>query len=119
MDFSRAHASGTLRTRTSDFYYHNLTALELAKVMGHVHMYDVLRPVICRSIPHDILQSVQKHFHNLISDQLGDKKIKKECIRLPLLEPLTESADGIMWFPLSRHAFSDAVSRSMRKLLLS
>lgn len=89
-----------------------MTPLELAQLLGYKHMFDILRPVICHSIPYDVLVSVQEHFHFLIRSQLGEETVRKQHIRLPLLEPLTEASDGIMWFPLREHFFSNAVSYS-------
>lgn len=109
-----ANGSGTLRTRTSEYDYPDMTALELARLFGYTHMYDILSPIVRHAIPHKTLKLVQQQFHTLIKHELSPQTVDEQHIRLPELEVLTELDGGPMWFPLSDHKFENAVSFKLR-----
>ncbi|KAJ4418024.1 hypothetical protein N0V85_001598 [Neurospora sp. IMI 360204] len=89
----------TLRTRTSEFGYPNLTPLELAHEMAVFHLYDILSPVVKRPLPPDTLQRIEYNFHRLIRSEVG-QRVDAEKLNLPVLEALTELDGETVWFPI-------------------
>ncbi len=106
--FTSDNQPGTLRTRWTDYYCKDVTALELAREFGFSYLYDVLAPVIRNPIPFAVLMRLQGQFHNIIHRDLGDR-VGKERIYLPQLEVLTEIGNEPMWFPV-KFASAAAVS---------
>ncbi|CCC12934.1 unnamed protein product [Sordaria macrospora k-hell] len=89
----------TLRTRSSEFSFPNLTPLELAHEMEVFHLYDILSPVVKRPLPPDTLQRIEYNFHRLIRSEVG-LRVDAEKLYLPVLEALTELDGETVWFPI-------------------
>ncbi|PVH97328.1 hypothetical protein DM02DRAFT_730649 [Periconia macrospinosa] len=88
----------TLRTRNSDtiFKHRDLTAAEIARENGYLHLIDILAPVIYYPVPHSTLARLQALFHEMIrADSRGVSNLV-----LPELVTLTELRIPEMWFPL-------------------
>jgi hypothetical protein len=90
----------TLRTRTSEFTYPNMSPLDLAYHMEVYHLYDILKPVIQSPMPFDTLREVENKFHLLIHDEMGER-VDIEKLYLPVLEVLTELDGDTIWFPIN------------------
>ena len=81
-----------------------MTAAEIASELGNAHLCDILAPLIYHCIPHDILATLQTHFHNLIRKDLDAQGPEVTNLRLPDLVVLTELKEPLMWFPLKPSA---------------
>ncbi|MEU8205455.1 hypothetical protein [Streptosporangium sp. NPDC049046] len=72
-------------------------AVDIAARMGHHHLLVPLTPVIRHQLPIDTMGSIQRHFHTLIHERVGDL-ITDHQLRLPELETLTEQRNPACWF---------------------
>ena len=72
-------------------------ALDVAERKGHIHLLDILGPVVKHRVPIGVLLKVQSHFHELIR-HLADPGTLEPDLRLPELEPLLELDRPQMWF---------------------
>ncbi len=71
--------------------------VDVADRMGHVHLLEVLEPVLMRRAPVGVLSKIQDHFHAVIRGR-AEQLVQKHSLRLPELEPLLEIAQPQMWF---------------------
>lgn len=71
--------------------------LDVAERKGHLHLLEVLDPVVKHRVPIGVLLKVQSHFHELIRN-LADPRMLTPDLRLPELEPLLELDRPQMWF---------------------
>lgn len=79
------------------------TPLDVARAHKLEHLYELLSPVIRRSISHKVLLVLQDRLHDLIRQTFGPEKHPEahlECFLLPELEILTEFDNSRLWFPL-------------------
>jgi hypothetical protein len=77
-----------------------MTVAEIARELGYTHFCGILAPFVYQCIPHRVLASLQKDFHNLIRKDLQKQKCRIADFRLPDLVVLTEMKEPLMWFPL-------------------
>ncbi|KAK1073934.1 hypothetical protein LTR12_001341 [Friedmanniomyces endolithicus] len=89
----------TMWTSSSELPYRNMTALEMAQVLGYRNLFSALSPVIHHAIPSSVLQALQRHFHSLIESDIALLP-QQYSLRLPELELLTELENPEMYFPL-------------------
>ncbi|KAK0935873.1 hypothetical protein LTR29_012572 [Friedmanniomyces endolithicus] len=89
----------TMWTSSDELPYRNMTALEMAQVLGYRNLFNALSPVIHHAIPPSVLQALQRRFHSLIE---GDMALlpQQYPLRLPELELLVELENPEMYFPL-------------------
>jgi hypothetical protein len=83
-----------------------MTAAEIAAELGYTDLCAVLAPFVYHCIPHDMLATLQTHFHDLIRKDLSGWECKIVDLRLPDLVVLTELKEPLMWFPLKPSALS-------------
>jgi hypothetical protein len=73
--------------------------VDIARKMQHQHLFHLLEPVYKTQVPHDALQKIQQHFHEIIGGRIGELGVKAG-LRLPELEPMLEIEQPRMWFPV-------------------
>lgn len=100
------------------FKHRDLTATEIARVMGHLHLTDILAPVIYHPVPHSTLARLQALFHEMIR---ADSREVSNLV-LPELVTLTELRVPEMWFPLKHktaqeHAIVGSLSSGCKELI--
>jgi hypothetical protein len=71
--------------------------IDIAERQGHMHLRELLKPVLQHDIPLEALQPIQQHFHALIRER-ADQFVQEHALRLPELEPLLEMAEPRLWF---------------------
>ncbi|KAK0810728.1 hypothetical protein LTR75_005456 [Friedmanniomyces endolithicus] len=89
----------TMWTSSSELPYRNMTALEMAQVLGYRSLFSALSPVIHHAMPSSVLQALQRRFHSLIESDVVLLP-QQYSLRLPELELLTELENPAMYFPL-------------------
>ncbi|KAK1814275.1 hypothetical protein LTR12_011320 [Friedmanniomyces endolithicus] len=89
----------TMWTSSDELPYRNMTALEMAQVLGYRNLFSALSPVIHHAIPSSVLQALQRRFHSLIESDVALLP-QHYPLRLPELELLTELENPEMYFPL-------------------
>lgn len=77
-----------------------MTAAEIASELGYTYLCGILAPFVYQCIPHHVLASLEKQFHNLIRKDLQRQRCRIADFRLPDLVLLTELKEPLMWFPL-------------------
>ncbi|MCA8095153.1 ankyrin repeat domain-containing protein [Burkholderia anthina] len=72
--------------------------VDIAAARGHRALVDLLTPQPKRSVPHDTLTHIQRHFHAMIVGRIAHLRV--DALRLPELEPLLEfdAQAPRMWF---------------------
>jgi hypothetical protein len=73
--------------------------VDVAERKGHLHLREILEPVISHCVPIGVLLKVQSHFHDVIRARI-DEQLPDHGLRLPELEPLLELDRPQMWFPV-------------------
>lgn len=73
--------------------------IDIAKQKKYQHLVQVLEPVYKTNVPSEMLEKIQKYFHEIILDRANDLVVKAN-LRLPELEPLLEIEKPQMWFPI-------------------
>jgi hypothetical protein len=73
--------------------------LDIAVRLGHVHLRELLTPVLQHNGAMEALQSIQQHFHAVIRER-ADQYVQEHALRLPELEPLLELAEPRLWFAI-------------------
>lgn len=63
------------------------------------HLIPLLEPIYKKQIPLTTIQSIQKHFHNVILGR-AEKFVQEHSLRLPELEPLLEIENCKVWFQI-------------------
>jgi hypothetical protein len=60
---------GTLRTIKSDTTLPDLTPLDIARQFRHIHLYDILAPVIRHPLPSKTILKLEESLHNVIQTE--------------------------------------------------
>jgi Ankyrin repeat len=95
------HLLGLARTLRSGSSRIRSTPLDVARQHGWAHLFDILSPVVRRTVHYGVLQDLQDRLHNLIREGFkNDPQAQLECFVLPELEILTEFEHARLWFPL-------------------
>ncbi|KAK4895067.1 hypothetical protein LTR49_028320 [Elasticomyces elasticus] len=97
----------TLRSRSSEFTYIDMTPVELAKKLGYSELVQALTPRIHSPVPRQTLTILESNFHSMIRRDLGER-IDREHLYLPVLEVMTELDDDAVWFEVQNHRFANA-----------
>jgi len=71
--------------------------LDIAVRRGYEYLRELLKPVLQRDVPLEILRSIQKHFQAVIRER-ANQFVREHALRLPELEPLLEMAEPRLWF---------------------
>ncbi|MCT7975843.1 ankyrin repeat domain-containing protein [Laspinema olomoucense] len=74
-------------------------AVDIARKKKHQQLIELLEPVYITQFPHETLQKIQSHFHEIILGRVGGL-VRDSGLRLPELKPLLEIAQPRMWFPV-------------------
>ena len=74
-------------------------AVDIARKKKYQQLVQLLEPVYKTPIPHETLQKIQHHFHEIILGRTGDL-FQESGLRLPALEVLLEIEQPRMWFPV-------------------
>jgi hypothetical protein len=88
-----AGAWRALRTSTGE------RPLDVARRRGHEHLLAALEPPRRLDVPDDVLDTLQKQFHELIRQRMQEFGIVQE-LRLPELEVMLELERPELWFPV-------------------
>ncbi|KAJ7310631.1 hypothetical protein DFH08DRAFT_898644 [Mycena albidolilacea] len=90
----------TLRTIKSD-----LTPLDIARQFRHIHLYDILAPVIRHPLPSKTILKLEESLNNVIQTEckLNDDGVEmgKSATRYPEVTVLTEMVIPLIWFPIN------------------
>ncbi|KAJ7814550.1 hypothetical protein B0H14DRAFT_3747511 [Mycena olivaceomarginata] len=96
---------GTLRTIKSDTTLPDLTPLDIARQFRHIHLYDILAPVIRHPLPSKTILKLEESLHNVIQTEckLNAEAVEmgKSATRYPEVTVLTEMVIPLIWFPIN------------------
>ncbi|HEY0530737.1 MAG TPA: hypothetical protein VGD29_03985 [Actinoplanes sp.] len=73
--------------------------VDVARRRGHEHLLAALEPPRRIDVPADVLETLQKQFHELIRQRMQEFEIAHE-LRLPELEVMLELERPELWFPV-------------------
>jgi hypothetical protein len=73
--------------------------VDVARRRGHHHLVATLEPPRRIDVPAELLESLQKQFHELIRHRMREFRITHE-LRLPELEVMLELERPELWFPI-------------------
>jgi hypothetical protein len=73
--------------------------VDVARSRGHDHLVATLEPPRRIDVPAELLESLQKQFHELIRHRMREFRITHE-LRLPELEVMLELERPELWFPI-------------------
>lgn len=73
--------------------------IDVARRLGHEHLYRLLEPVYEREVPHGVLSVIERHFHAVIRGR-APEIVEEHQLRLPELEPLLEMERCKVWFAI-------------------
>jgi hypothetical protein len=88
-----AGAWRALRTSTGE------RPVDVARRRGHEHLLAALEPPRRLDVPADVLETLQKQFHELIRQRMQEFEVPHE-LRLPELEVMLELERPELWFPV-------------------
>lgn len=83
----------TLRNKDGD------RPVDIARGMGLEYLSPILEPIYRTQVPLDILQQIQRHFHEIIRSR-AKQLVERYSLRLPELEPLLEIDTPRAWFAI-------------------
>lgn len=73
--------------------------VDVARRRGHDHLLAALEPPRRTDVPADVLETLEKQFHELIHQRMREFGIEHE-LRLPELEVMLELERPELWFPV-------------------
>lgn len=77
----------------------NERPVDIAVRLRRDHLIDALTPANQRDVPLDAVSAVEEHFHQVIQGRINHLP-GAHGLRLPPLEPLLDSNEPRMWFPV-------------------